>query len=557
MVLEISMDLMQPKLMSQIVDEGVTLSNQDAIRRYGVRMLIFAIIGLFAGFASSACSSRAALSFGNDMRRSLFRHIQRLSFAETDKFTTGSLVTRLTRDITILQHGLIMITRMLFRTPIVLLGSIYLVMVTNPSISIPLLAAAPVLSAIVVWRIKITRPLYKQIQTRLDDVNIVMQENLTGIRVVKAFASEPHERERFDGANERLTETSVKTGKIMVALGPWLSFVQYLTVIAIVFISARDINRGLIKIGEVSAIINYATQVMMSLITLSTQIMHFTRAMVSSQRINEVFDTAPSITSGPIDEPPPDGAIEFRNVSFKYPAAAGDPVLRNIALSIRSGEHIAIMGSTGAGKTSLVNLLPRFYDPTEGEVFVGGMDVRKYSLDALRNSMGIVMQETRLFFGNIAENIRWGNENATDEEVEHAARIAGATKFIDQFPHGYETKIAQGGVTLSGGQKQRLSIARAILKKPKILILDDSTSAVDVITEAKIQSALRGEMEGMTVIKIAQRVSSVMDADRIVLIEDGIITGIGPHEELKRTSAAYRDICDSQDSLRGLNENES
>ena len=552
MGVEIAMDLMQPTLMSRIVDEGVTLGNQEAIRGYGYRMLLCACIGLVAGYASSLCSSRAALAFGCDLRRRLFRHIQRLSFAETDRFTTGSLVTRLTSDVNIMQHGLIMVTRMLFRSPMVLLGSVYLVLATNPRIALPLLAAAPVLSAIVVWRVRVVHGLYAQIQARTDDVNSVMQENLTGIRVVKAFASEPRERARFDDTNERLAETGIKAGRIMVALGPWLSFVQYLTVIAIVFIAARDINRNLIKIGAVAAIINYATHVMMSLIMLSSQVMHLSRGVVSGRRIGEVLDTAPSIIGGTRDAPPENGAVEFRGVSFRYPAASGAPVLQKVSLAVGHGEHLAIMGATGSGKTSLVHLMPRFYDPLEGQVLVGGHDVREYSLAALRGSIGIVMQETRLFFGTIAENIRWGDTGATDAEVERVARIAGAHDFITAFPEGYDTGIAQGGATLSGGQKQRISIARALLKRPAILILDDSTSAVDVITGARIQAALREEMAGMTVIRIAQRVSSVIDADRIVLLEDGIVTGVGTHTELLNTSTAYRDICDSQDAQRGL-----
>jgi ATP-binding cassette subfamily B multidrug efflux pump len=554
MVLEVAMDLMQPKLMSHIIDGGVAAGDSSAIFQYGIRMLVCALVGLLAGYLSMLCSNYAGFSWGLQLRRTLFRHIQQFSFAETDKFTTGSLVTRLTSDIGMIQHGISMVTRMLFRSPFLLMGSIYLVLTTNPKISIPLLAAAPILSGLVIWRIRVVRPLYRRIQERLDDVNTVMQENLTGIRVVKAFASEPYERERFDDANERLTETSVRTGKIMVALGPWLSFVQYLTVIAIVFIAARDINLKLIQIGEVAAIINYATQVMMSLIMLSHQIMHLSRAAVSVRRIDEVFETEPSIVDGSIDESPENGSVEIRGVSFKYPAAVGDPVLKNISLHIKDGEHLAIMGATGSGKTSLVNLLPRFYDPTEGAILIGDRDIREYTLEALRYSMGIVMQETRLFFGTIAENIRWGDEYATDDEVEHYARIAGAHDFIMSFPEGYNTSMAQGGVTLSGGQKQRISIARALLRRPQILILDDSTSAVDVLTETRIQEALRKEMRGMTVIKIAQRISSVMDADRIVVLEDGAITGIGSHEELLSTNATYREICDSQDSLREISD---
>ncbi|MGI5869244.1 MAG: ABC transporter ATP-binding protein [Kiritimatiellia bacterium] len=551
MMVEVSMDLMQPKLMSRIVDEGITLADQSAIYHYGFRMLLFAFIGLLGGYGCTLASSRAALSFGDDLRRRLFRHIQSFSFAETDKFTTGSLITRLLNDVHVMQHVVIMITRMLIRSPLLLLGSIYLVITTNPRIAVPLLFAAPVLAGLVVWKIGQMRPQFERMQQRIDDLNAVMQENLTGIRVVKAFANEDQERERFDDANIRLTDTSVTTGKIMVTLGPMLSLVQHLTVVAIIFVAARDVDRDLIQIGEVAAILNYATQVMMSLIITSFHVMHFSRAIVSARRIVEVFDTTPSIRGGGVETPPRDGSVEFRNVAFRYPGAAGDPVLHGITLDIRDGEHLAIMGATGAGKTSFANLVPRFYDAIEGDVLVGGRNVREYSLGALRGAIGFVMQDTRLFTGTIAENIRWGDDHASDDDVRHVARIAGADGFIMSFTDGYDTEIAQGGVSLSGGQKQRIAIARALLKKPKVLILDDSTSAVDVITEARIQDALRVEMKGMTVIKIAQRISSVTDADRIALLENNTIAALGPHEELLKTSASYRDICDSQNALEG------
>ena len=549
MTLEVSMDLMQPALMSRIIDKGIATGSQQAISEYGGKMLICAFLGLIGGFGCTFFSSRAALSFGNDLRRLLFRHIQNFSFAETDKFTTGSLVTRLTNDVQVMQYVVIACTRIFIRSPLLLVGSIVLVITTNPKIAIPLLLAAPVLSAIVVWKVRRMRPQFEQMQKRVDDVNSVMQENLTGIRVVKAFAKEDYERMRFDEANLRLTETSIATGKIMITLGPWLSVVQHATVIIIMFVAARDIDLRLIQIGQVAAIINYAMQVMMALIMLSFQTMHFSRAIVSAKRIREVLDTAPSITSGPHTTPPADGTIEFKAVSFKYPTATGLPVLRDISLTIAHGESIAFMGTTGAGKTSLVNLIPRFYDATSGDVLVGGVPVRDYALHALRGSIGIVMQNTSLFSGGIAENIRWGRDDATDEEVECVAKIAQAHDFIMAFPDGYKTNVAQGGVTLSGGQRQRISIARALLRNPKILILDDSTSAVDGTTEAEIQNALRSRMTDMTVIKIAQRVSSVLDSDRIVLLDDGVVVAIGNHTALLRSSPEYREICDSQNAI--------
>ncbi len=549
MTLEVSMDLMQPALMSRIIDRGIATGSQQAITEYGGKMLLCAFFGLIGGFGCTFFSSRAALSFGNDLRRLLFRHIQSFSFAETDKFTTGSLVTRLTNDVQVMQYVVIMFTRMLIRSPLLLVGSVVLVITTNPKIAIPLLLAAPVLSSIVVWKIRRMRLQFERMQKCVDDVNSVMQENLMGIRVVKTFVNEDDERTRFDDANLRLTETSIATGKIMITLGPWLSIVQHATIIIILFVAARDIDLRLIKIGQVAAILNYAMQVMMALIMMSFQTMHFSRALVSAKRIKEVLDIAPSITNGLHTTPPDDGSVEFKAVSFKYPAASGVPIVRDISLAIAHGESIAFMGATGAGKTSLVNLIPRFYDATSGEVFVGGVPVRDYALHALRSSIGIVMQDTSLFSGGIAENIRWGRDDAADEEVMNVAKIAQAHDFIMAFPEGYATHVAQGGVTLSGGQRQRIAIARALLRNPKILILDDSTSAVDVTTEAEIQNALRSRMTDMTVIKIAQRVSSVLDADRIVLLDDGVILAVGNHEALLRSSPEYREICDSQNAI--------
>lgn len=553
MTLEVAMDLMQPALMSRIIDEGIATGSQQAITQYGGRMMLCAVLGLIGGFGCTVFSSRAALGFGNDLRRMLFKHIQSFSFAETDRFTAGSLVTRLTNDVNVMQHVVSMFSRMIIRSPLLLIGSIVLVLTTDAKIAIPLLIAAPVLASIVVWKIRRVRPQFKKMQERIDDVNVTMQENLTGIRIVKAFANEDFERRRFDDANRRLTDTSILTGRIMVTLGPWLSIVQHATIIVILLIAAGDIDLRLIKIGQVAAIVNYSMQVMTALVMLSFQAMHISRAIVSANRLNEILDTTSTIVDGTRTAPPKDGSVTFNSVSFRYPQAAGRPVLENISLAIADGEHIAFMGATGSGKTSLVNLVPRFYDAVVGAVLIGGADVRSYTLHALRGSIGFVMQDTRLFSGTIAENIRWGDENASDAEVEHVARIASAHHFIAKFPDGYNTLVAQGGVTLSGGQKQRIAIARALLAKPKILILDDSTSALDVTTEATIQNALRSEMTGMTVLKIAQRIGSVLDSDRIVLLEDGAISAIGPHTELLRTSPTYHDICDSQNALQEVN----
>ena len=546
MALEVRMDLYQPELMSRIIDHGIAAGDTAAILAIGWRMLLFAFLGLLGGFACTYCSSRAALNFGIDLRKALFGRVLGLSFADADRFTTGSLVTRTVNDVRVMQSVVIMATRMLIRAPLLLVGSIVLVCVTDARVALPILAAAPVLAWMVVSRVRRMRPMFRKMQTRIDDLNAVMQENLTGIRVVKSFTAEEREMERFRAANEGLCETGLETGRIMIAFGPLISLVQQTAVIAILFLAARDASRHLLLVGQIVAIVNYATQVMMALVMVSFQLMHFSRAQVSAQRINEVLDTVPSVEGGTLREPPSDGSLSFRGVSFAYPGASGPPALADIDLDIASGAHVAVLGSTGAGKTTLLHLVPRFHDATAGNVLVGGRDVRDYALDALRGSIGLVMQDIRLFSGTIAENLRWGRADATQEDIERAARIAQAHEFIQALPQGYDTPVAEGGTTLSGGQRQRIAIARALVRRPQILLFDDCTSALDTVTERRLLDALRRELRGVTVVRIAQRVSSVSDADRIVVLDNGRIVGNAPHAELVRDCPTYREILDSQ-----------
>ena len=546
MVVEVRMDLFQPELMSRIIDEGISAGDTAAILAVGWRMILYAAIGLLGGCACTFFSSKAALNFGIDLRTALFQKVQRFSFAETDRFTAGSLVTRIVGDVRTMQFVVIMVTRMLIRAPLTLIGSVYLVCVTDARVSLPILAAAPILAGLVVNRVRKMRPMFSVMQRKTDELNAVMQENLTGIRVVKSFTREETEYERFGHANEGLCETGLETGRIMIAFGPVISVVQQSAVIAILFMAARDANAGLIKVGQIIAVVNYATQVMGALIMVSFQLMHFSRAQVAAQRINEVLDTVPSVPEGTVDTLPQDASISLRDVSFAYPGAAGDPVLRSVSLDFAPGGHYAILGSTGSGKTSLLHLLPRFYDATPGVVLVGGRDVREYTFPALRGAFGLVMQDVRLFSGTIAENLRWGNPDATQEDLERAARIAQAHDFIMALPKGYETDVAQGGVTLSGGQKQRVAIARALVRRPKILLFDDSTSALDTVTERRLLAALRKEFADTTVIRVAQRISSVRDADRITVLDNGRVVGNAPHAELAETCSVYREILDSQ-----------
>lgn len=548
MALEVRMNLYQPQLASQIIDQGISAGDTSLIFSTGWRMLLFAALGLLGGCACTYFSSKAALNFGIDLRTHLFRKVQSLSFAETDHFTAGSLVTRIVGDVRTLQFVVVMITRMLIRAPLTLIGSIYLVLTTDPNVSLPILAAAPILAGLVVNRVHRMRPMFSIMQRKTDDLNAVLQENLTGIRVVKSFTREEAELHRFSSANAGVCDTGLETGRIMVAFGPIVSSVQQLAVVAILFIAARDANARLIQVGQIIAVVNYASQVMGSLIMVSFQLMHFSRAQVAAQRVLEVLETPSSLPEGSRSSPPTSGAIAFHDVSFSYPGASGDPVLSHISLDFQPGGHYAILGSTGSGKSTLLHLIPRFYDASSGDILVGDTNVRDFSFLALRSSIGIVMQDVRLFSGTIADNLRWGNPSASQQDLETAARFAQAHDFISALPNGYDTHVAQGGVTLSGGQKQRIAIARALIRKPKILLLDDATSALDTLTEQRLLAALRTHYRSTTVIRVAQRIASILDADRITVLDNGRIVGNAPHSTLATTCPIYREILDSQDS---------
>ncbi|MBQ3811248.1 MAG: ABC transporter ATP-binding protein [Kiritimatiellae bacterium] len=546
MLLETAMDLMQPALMTDIVDVGVRELRPEVVRATGWRMLLCAALGALGGMACTFVSSRAATGFGNDLRKALFARVQRLSFAQTDRFTAGSLTTRLTNDVMTMQFVVVMLTRMLLRSPFLLVGSVVLVLRTDWRLALPLVLSAPPLAWIVVHWMRRMMPLFAAGQKRTDELSSAMQEALEGIRVVKAFAAEDRVRGSFGARNEALADTGLQSGMLGATLGPALQFVQQVALVAIVFLAAREADAGLVKVGQIAAIVNWSTQVMMSLVMLSFQSMHFSRAMISARRLAEVVCTEPEIRDGPRADPPADASVELRGVSFSYPGASGDPVLRGVDLRVEPGEHVAIVGGTGSGKTTLLSLLPRFYDVTGGAALVGGRDVRDYRLDALRGAMGIVMQNPRLFSGTVAENVRWGRADASDEEVLRVLRIAQADRFVAGFPAGLATDIAQGGTTLSGGQRQRLAIARALLRRPRILLLDDATSAVDPATERALRAALRAEAAGTTVLTVAQRVDSIRDADRIVVLDGGAVAGVGTHDELLASCPTYREIVDSQ-----------
>lgn len=552
MILEVSMDLLQPTLMSDIVDNGILGdAAADENLRYvlitGLKMLVFSLIGCFGGIASAAFGTAAAQKMGNDLRKDAFAKVMHMSFQQTDKFTTGSLVTRLTNDITAIQEFVAMSLRMFVRTGMQFIGGIAVILTLNVNFGIVLVISLPVQLVAVAIIMKKASPLFSIVQSRLDKVNSVVQENVSGARVVKAFTREEYEINRFDNANTDLMTTNLKVQKLLATLNPILMIIMNASVIAIIMIGGFQVEAKAMQVGEVMAAVTYITQILMSVMMVGMMFQQVSRSAASMKRVNEVLSTNPVISDGHKSaDSDNSGTVEFRNVGFSYPGSSGKPVLSGIDLKAEKGQMIAILGSTGCGKTSLVNLVPRFYDATEGDVLVDGINVKDYDVDTLRSKIGVVLQKSELFSGTVAENIRWGCETATDEEVKTAAKIAQAEEFIDGFNDGYDTMISEKGASLSGGQKQRMAIARAIIKKPEILIFDDSTSALDLSTEAKLHKALRENLSGVTVIMIAQRIASVMRADKIAVLENGSICAFGTHKELMESSSVYRDIYYSQ-----------
>lgn len=552
MILEVSMDLLQPTLMSDIVDNGILGdAAADENLRYvlitGLKMLVFSLIGCFGGIASAAFGTAAAQKMGNDLRKDAFAKVMHMSFQQTDKFTTGSLVTRLTNDITAIQEFVAMSLRMFVRTGMQFIGGIAVILTLNVNFGIVLVISLPVQLIAVAIIMKKASPLFSIVQSRLDKVNSVVQENVSGARVVKAFTREEYEINRFDNANTDLMTTNLKVQKLLATLNPILMIIMNASVIAIIMIGGFQVEAKAMQVGEVMAAVTYITQILMSVMMVGMMLQQVSRSAASMKRVNEVLSTNPVISDGHKSaESDNSGTVEFRNVGFSYPGSSGKPVLSCIDLKVGKGQMIAILGSTGCGKTSLVNLVPRFYDATEGDVLVDGVNVKDYDVDTLRSKIGVVLRKSELFSGTVAENIRWGCETATDEEVKTAAKIAQAEEFIDGFNDGYDTMISEKGASLSGGQKQRMAIARAIIKKPEILIFDDSTSALDLSTEAKLHKALRESLSGVTVIMIAQRIASVMRADKIAVLENGSICAFGTHKELMESSSVYRDIYYSQ-----------
>jgi len=556
MIGEVAIDLMQPKLMSSIVDDGVIKGNMELIIRTGIMMLVLVAIGGLFGILSAAFASKCAQSFGNDLRNDAFKKVMSLSLEQTDKFTTGSLVTRLTNDINQVQMFLSMLIRMFVRAPMQFIGGIFMAIAISPKFGIILAIALPIQLILIFFMLKKASPLYAIVQDKLDRVNSVVQENVSGARVVKAYVKEEYEINRFNTANGELRDVNLKVQTLMAKLSPVLMIIMNASVIAILLIGGKQVQNDIaviqmggegIEVGDVMAAITYITQILMSMMMVSMMFQTMTRAAASAKRINEVLESVPVINDA--DNPVStnvSGTVEFKNVSFRYPGTSGRPVLDGVSFDVKQGETVAVIGATGSGKSSLVNLIPRFYDATEGEVLVDGVNVKDYELDTLRHKIAFVLQKTELFSGTVAENIRWGYPDATDEEVHKAAEIAQAHDFIMGFAEDYETMIAEKGASLSGGQKQRIAIARAIIRKPEILIFDDSTSALDLGTEARLHKALRENIKDSTIIMIAQRIASIKNCDRIAVIENGTIVAFDSHDNLMKTSETYRDIYASQ-----------
>lgn len=558
------MDLLQPKLMSSIVDDGVLAGNLPHIVTTGLIMLLVALIGWVGGAGCTLYSSKAAVGYGTDLRQELFDHIQTFSFRNLDTFQEGSLITRLTSDITQMQTFVQMLLRMFIRSPMLIIGSIIMAFTISVKLALILIATVPVLFIILFILIKASYPLFASVQSKLDQVNAVLQENLAGIRVVKAFARARLEKKRFKQSNEDYTTTAVKAWRIVTLNAPVLSLMLNATIVAVLWFGGFQVVGGDIAAGDLIAFINYVTVVLSSLTSIGMMMMSFSRAKVSVARINEVLHTQPDIQSGTdnsgnVQSSPSTrdqsrnqtsslpshtgGQVEFRDVSFRYD---GDHALTDINLKARPGEKVALIGSTGSGKTSLVQLIPRLYDASQGEVLVNGVNVRHWDLQDLRSRVSIVLQESILFSGSIRDNICFGRPGATDAELRAAAQAAAADDFIMKLKDGYDTELGQRGVNLSGGQKQRISIARALLMRPEVLILDDSTSAVDLRTEASIQKALQSLMKDSTTFLIAQRISSVKDADCIYVIDEGQIVARGTHDDLMAHSSQYQAIYYSQ-----------
>ncbi|MCQ4796091.1 ABC transporter ATP-binding protein/permease [Anaerofustis stercorihominis] len=546
-IIEVFMEVLIPFYMANIIDLGIEKGNLNYIVKLGVFLFGIALVSLICGVLAGKYAAGAAAGFAKNLRKDMFHKIQDFSFSNIDKFSTASLVTRLTTDVTNVQIAYQMIVRMLIRSPIMLFFALVFAIKINLQVSIVFFIAIPVLGVLLFFIAIKAHPHFERVFNTYDKLNNVVQENVTGVRVVKAYVREDYEVEKFGGISKLIFKFFTKAEKIVALNTPIMQFTIYTCILAISSLAARLITFGAMTTGELTSMVVYASQILSSLMILSMVFVMVLMAQTSAERIVEVLNEESNLSNG--ENPKTtvkDGSIDFENVDFSYGGDGDNLPLRDINLHIDSGKTVGIIGSTGSSKTSLVQLIPRLYDVTKGSVKVGGVDVREYDIETLRNEVAMVLQKNTLFAGTIKDNLRWGNENATDEEIIRACRLSQADTFIEEFPDKYDTKIEQGGTNVSGGQKQRLCIARALLKNPKILILDDSTSAVDTKTDAFIRKSFREEIPGTTKIIIAQRISSVEDADMIIVMDNGMINQIGTHEELIKENEIYKDVYNSQ-----------
>ena len=550
MIVEVIGEVVMPKLLAVVINgaNNGTLTVPTALGAMGL-MILTALLMMAGGVCGAYFGSKAAVNFAADLRADVYARVQKFSFANIDKFSTGSLVTRLTNDITQLQNFVNMLLRMALRAPGMMICALVMAILMNPPLSVVLAVCVPMMLTFIGVIIKVSFPRFSLKQKKLDALNSTVQENITNVRVIKSFVRQDYETEKFETDNRDLKDTSMAAMKIMIFMHPVMTLFMNLAVLAVILLGGRFVLVGNMPIGDLSAFITYVTQILSSLMAVTMLLMTSSRAMASAARIREVMDEPIDLDDDNAACPErtiAEGKVEFRNVTFRYYKNSEDAVLAGVNLTIPAGATVGIIGSTGCGKTTLVSMIPRLYDVDEGEVLIDGINVRDYSLKNLRDGVGMVLQKNTLFSGSIEENLRWGDREASDEELRHAAEYAQADKFIRGFTDGYDTTLEQGGVNVSGGQKQRLCIARALLKKPKILILDDSTSAVDTATEAQIRRAFREEIAHSTKIIIAQRITSVQEADSIIVMDNGCITGVGTHDELLASNTEYQEIYYSQ-----------
>ena len=551
-VLEVVMEVIIPLVMALLIDKGIDGQDMAAIWKYGIILVLCAMLALVFGAAAGTFAARASTGFARNLRHDMYYNVQNFSFSNIDKFSTGSIVTRLTTDVTNVQNAFQMCTRIAVRCPVMLVFALFMAMKINSRMALVFLAVLPILAIGMGILMKVVGPVFERAFKIYDRMNTVVQENVRGIRVVKTYVREDHETEKFEGVSGMLYRTFSKAQKTMAGVMPLMQFCMYACMLLISWFGARLIVGGSMTTGELTSMFSFAMQILMSLMMVAMVFVMITMAKASAERVAEILDEQPDLhnPANPIHEVK-DGAIEFDDVSFSYKGDERKLALKNVNLHIKAGQTVGILGGTGSAKSTLVQLIPRLYDTTHGTVKVGGVDVRDYDIEALRDQVAMVLQKNVLFSGTIKENLRWGDENASDEELERVCRLAQADEFIQQMPDKYDTHIEQGGSNVSGGQKQRLCIARALLKKPKILILDDSTSAVDTKTDALIRKAFAEEIPDTTKIIIAQRVSSVQDADQIVILDGGTVQAVGTHDELLAANTIYQEIYNQQNRKGG------